>query len=86
MLSTPNANSRRPLVFALVLLGLGGQGCGSPFDQGVLPDAGGSVDSEVVTDGATGEGNDSGPPLPRFSFFYTSLDAMRRLSGNICSR
>ena len=81
MLSTPDANGRPPLVLALVLLGLG-QGCGSPFDQGVLPDAGGSVDSEVVTDAGTGESTDGAPPLPHFSFFYTSLDAMRRLSGN----
>jgi hypothetical protein len=62
------------------------------LDAGVAPDAPEADDvdlDDVAVDASaspeagsdTSGARDSGP-LPLFSFFYTSLDAMRRLSGN----
>jgi hypothetical protein len=69
--------------------------CSSPFDQGAgavgggpVSDAGAPLDSNPglapgidAAAGDTGAGADGGS-LPPFSFFYTSLDAVRRLSGS----
>ena len=78
------------LLAALTLLVVCAGGCKSPFYQGVLPDAGGGgtpSDAGGGADGTAGSdaddgGDDAPSPLPKFSFFYTSVDAMRRLSGN----
>jgi hypothetical protein len=68
--------------------------CASPFDQGSgaggsPPGADASFDSGVWPDVAeeapaedAPEPNEDAGPLPDFSFFYTSLDAVRRLSGS----
>jgi len=56
--------------------------CGSPFDTGAPPDTGVSLDAGSGGDGSTADAAPEVPDLPRFSFFYTSLAAMRRLSGS----
>jgi hypothetical protein len=62
-------------------------GACSPFDEGTAPDSGPPVSppSDAVTDVVTMEDavtSEDGPSAPHFSFFYTSLAAMRRLSGS----
>ena len=58
----------------------------SPFDPGSAPDAGSTPPPppDVVTpDDAMGGGaSEDGTAAAHFSFFYTSLAAMQRLSGN----
>jgi hypothetical protein len=64
-------------------------GAGSP-DAGALntPDAARPLTDSAVPDGATSQrdaapaGNDAGVTLDKFSFFVTSLSAMRQLSGS----
>jgi len=62
----------------------------SPFDEGVAFDAGPPIyppaDAPPIGDATTIDDvvvtSEDGTSLPHFSFFYTSLAAMRRLSGS----
>jgi hypothetical protein len=68
-----------------------GDGAVAPGDGAVNPSDGAVADGAAAPADATGEDPDAAPPapdadvpeeLPRFSFFVTSLEAMRALSGS----